>query len=69
MPAAISRPPAGSRRPASRKWNGSQWQGLGAGVNGRVNAFATFDDGSGPALYVGGDFTRAGGAPASNIAK
>src|SRR5260221_14760739 len=28
-----------------------------------------FDAGSGPALYVGGFFTSAGGAPANNIAK
>jgi len=28
-----------------------------------------YNDGSGPALYVGGAFTTAGGAPAANIAK
>ena len=28
-----------------------------------------FDDGSGPALYVGGDFTTAGGVAANHIAK
>ena len=28
-----------------------------------------FDDGSGPALYVGGSFDQAGGLPAANIAK
>jgi hypothetical protein len=30
---------------------------------------AVFDDGSGPALYVGGDFTHAGGVPSPSIAK
>ena len=30
---------------------------------------AVFDDGTGPALYVGGMFTAAGGAPASRIAR
>jgi hypothetical protein len=28
-----------------------------------------FDDGAGPALYVGGNFLTAGGLPASNIAR
>ena len=32
-------------------------------------ALAPFDDGSGPALYAGGAFTTAGGAPASHIAR
>ncbi|MEQ8845886.1 MAG: GC-type dockerin domain-anchored protein [Phycisphaerales bacterium] len=39
------------------------------GVDGTVRAMAVFDDGAGPALYVGGDFSAAGGAPASNIAR
>ena len=30
----------------------------GNGVNDSVLALAVFDDGSGPALYVGGEFTR-----------
>ncbi|MEM7351139.1 MAG: Calx-beta domain-containing protein, partial [Acidobacteriota bacterium] len=34
-----------------------------------VHAFAVYDDGSGPALYVAGVFDRAGGLPAANIAK
>lgn len=53
------------------RWNGSTWSPLGAGVIGDVRALAVYDDmsGSGPSLYVGGAFTTAGGAPASNIAK
>jgi hypothetical protein len=55
------------------KWNGSTWSPLGSGLTGgagiTVYAMAVFDDGTGPALYVGGRFTTAGGVPASNIAK
>jgi len=51
----------------------SEWTAVqgptGIGVFGLTNAFAVFDDGSGPALYSGGDFTHAGGVPAANIAR
>jgi len=40
-----------------------------AGVNGEVHAMAVFDDGTGPALYVGGQFNAAGDVPVNNIAK
>jgi hypothetical protein len=52
------------------KWNGAAWSSLGSGV-GDYYAFAIagFDDGSGPALFVGGSYTSAGGAPASRIAR
>ena len=55
------------------KWDGSSWTVLagpnGTGVDGTVWAIASFDDGSGPALYVAGNFSTAGGIPANNIAK
>jgi len=53
------------------RWDGSSWSALGGGVpGGYVAALTTFDDGRGPALYVGGyTFTTAGGVPASRIAK
>ncbi|MCP4694783.1 MAG: hypothetical protein GY859_42540, partial [Desulfobacterales bacterium] len=55
------------------KWKDNAWTALGAGVsNGlddEVSALAVFDDGGGPALYVGGYFDEAGGAPAANIAR
>ncbi len=38
-------------------------------LDGTVYALATFDDGSGTALYVGGSFFTAGGVRALNIAK
>ena len=39
------------------------------GVNDEVYALAVFDDGGGPALYVGGLFTTAGGVLARSVAK
>lgn len=55
------------------KWDGNEWSALtgpsGTGVNNYANALEVYDDGSGPALYVGGNFTSAGGYPASNLAK
>lgn len=54
------------------KWDGSSWSAVGSGTNGVnnwVRAMAVFNDGSGDALYVGGDFDQAGGASASRIAK
>ncbi|MCD4748593.1 MAG: hypothetical protein K8R59_04390 [Thermoanaerobaculales bacterium] len=64
------------------KWDGNVWSGLtGPADNGMihtalessiyqsVSALASFNDGSGPALFAGGDFTSAGGWPSSNIAK
>jgi len=53
------------------RWNGSTWAPLGSGVSHWVYALTVFDDGTGggPALYAGGNFTSAGGAPANRIAK
>jgi len=57
------------------KWDGSNWSSLNGGIqgplpnSGYVTALAVFDDGNGPALYVGGEFTSAGGVPANGLAK
>ncbi len=53
------------------KWNGSSWAALGSGLdmNGTVWALTVFDDGGGPALYVGGFFNSVGGVPANHIAR
>jgi hypothetical protein len=52
------------------KWTGSQWSGLGSGVSGgNVLCMTVFNDGSGDALYVGGNFTSAGGGGANHVAK
>ena len=54
------------------KWNGTQWQSLGTGLSGGFqvgHAMTTFDDGSGPALILAGDFLGVSGVGASFIAK
>jgi len=44
--------------------------GVGSGgVTPGVSALAVFDDGGGPALYVGGGFATAGGLPVGHVAK
>lgn len=60
--------------PVSRiaRWNGSQWQALGLGLDGTGRALHLWDaDGGGgapPILVVGGSFTLAGGVPRQGIA-
>jgi hypothetical protein len=58
------------------RWDGQTWHDVGGGVAypeypvfGGVSILAIHDDGSGPALYVGGQFSVAGGEPAENIAR
>ena len=52
------------------KWDGVHWYPVGGGMNSTIRgALTTFDDGTGLALYAGGDFTTAGGIEASHIAK
>ena len=51
------------------RWDGSSWSAVGGGANGVVQALTVFDDGTGPALFAGGEFTAAGGGPAQRLAK
>ena len=56
------------------KWDGTNWSALGTGVDGigsyqTVSALGVFDDGGGPALYVGGDFELAGGLSVNHVAR
>jgi hypothetical protein len=54
------------------RWDGSSWTALGSGLTGILGGVFTLvvhDDGSGPKLYVGGQFNTAGGVPASRIAR
>jgi hypothetical protein len=52
------------------KWNGSDWSQVSAAYpNGNLAALASFDDGTGPALYIGGQFTLVGTLPVIGIAK
>ena len=39
------------------------------GLDGSVDALATFDDGSGPRLYAGGQFTEANGVVSGHVAR
>jgi HYR domain-containing protein/beta-propeller uncharacterized protein DUF5122 len=58
--------------PANRiaRWDGASWSALGTGLgSGSVQSMAVFDDGGGPALYVSGNFTQAGGALANRVAR
>ncbi|MGP1345623.1 MAG: hypothetical protein ACTS3F_03010 [Phycisphaerales bacterium] len=54
------------------RWDGAAWSALpgagGASPSG-IRALELFDDGDGAALYAGGKFTVAGGAPANNLAR
>ena len=53
------------------KSDGVHWEALDApsGLSGFGSALATFDNGDGEGLHVAGGFSRAGGVPASNIAR
>lgn len=55
------------------KWDGVEWYGVSnsadPAINGFVYSLEVFDDGSGSALFVGGDFTQIDGIPASYIGR
>lgn len=53
------------------KWNGGAWKPVGTGLNAPGSALAVFDPGGrgNPTLYVGGQFTMAGGQAANHIAR
>jgi hypothetical protein len=65
----------GGSAQAIMSWNGQMWAPLGSGLTSAtgdgplVLALHVFDDGSGPALYVGGHFTMAGGVPVNGLAR
>lgn len=46
------------------RWDGANWQPLGSGTGGTVNAIHE----AGGVLYVAGSFTTAGGSPAARVA-
>ncbi|MEW6252621.1 MAG: hypothetical protein AB1716_18440 [Planctomycetota bacterium] len=52
------------------RWDGRAWAPLaGGGANNKVTALCSYDDGSGPALYVGGWFSSVGGLAAFRLAR
>jgi hypothetical protein len=50
------------------RWKDGAWSGIGD-VIGSIETMAVFDDGTGPALYVGGGFAEIGGVPAFSLAR
>lgn len=53
-------------------WDGSSWSALGTGLAGpsmRGRALSVRSEGGGAALYVGGNFSAAGGLAAPNVAR
>jgi hypothetical protein len=55
------------------RWDGASWHALegplGNGTDGTITSVAVYDDGSGPSLYAGGNFSIAGGLTARNVAR
>ncbi len=55
------------------EWDGTNWIALvgssGTGTGSWVEDLAVYDDGTGPALFAGGQFTTAGGLAANRVAK
>src|SRR5216683_2169491 len=53
------------------KWDGMQWSaiGSGSGMSQLLSALTVFDNGTGPALYAGGNFSAAGSAAANYVAR
>jgi hypothetical protein len=52
------------------RWNGASWSSLGTGTSdGAVFTLLAFDDGTGSALYAGGDFNSVGGIVGHHIAR
>jgi subtilisin family serine protease len=64
--------PSGSARGIAR-WDGQQYTSVGGGLAGgfltTVRDIIVHDDGSGPDLYVAGEFTSAGGSAISHVAR
>jgi hypothetical protein len=54
------------------RWHGTSWSPLGSGTAGAsetVLSLGVYDDGGGPALYVGGGFRSAGGVTVNGLAR
>jgi hypothetical protein len=55
------------------KWDGTAWSPVGGGTAAVTFApvydMIVYDDGQGPALYAGGQFTSAGGVSVNNLAR
>ena len=70
---------AGANEQRIARFDGTAWSGLGEGIPefthglfgccAKVHSVAWYDDGTGPALFVGGDFIMAGQLVVESIAK
>jgi hypothetical protein len=60
---------AGGINGGVKRWDGTNWSHLDGPVNGTVWTMAPFHDGAATELYIGGDFTMAGGMNAVRIVK
>jgi trimeric autotransporter adhesin len=69
---------AGAPAGSIARWDGVMWSSLGIGLRGTngtqqgegyVATLCAFDDGTGPALYAGGEFGRAGSGSAGSLAR
>ncbi len=61
---------SGVRVSGIASWDTGVWSPFADdGLNDIVAALAVFDDGSGPALYVGGEFSHAGQTPLNSVAR
>ena len=64
----------GLSTPLIARWDGTTWEQVGDGLINDMYMFgiesmAVYDDGSGPALYVGGNEFHAPGQPVGNVSK
>ena len=57
--------PGGAMLGKLAKWDGAQWLGVGAPLEGTVSDVAAFDDGGGEKLYVAGLLLRDASGPAN----
>ncbi|MBL8878614.1 MAG: hypothetical protein JNG88_05790, partial [Phycisphaerales bacterium] len=51
------------------KWDGVAWRPMQTGLGGHCYVLKVYDDGTGPALFAGGPFSRAGDQTAWSVAK
>ncbi len=60
----------GQTAPHIARWTGSAWSSIpGGNADGNIEALTVMGDGSGSALYLGGDFSHIGSVPASRVAR
>jgi hypothetical protein len=62
-------PPVNTSRYVVERWDGSEWTTLPGLMHGRLWALAEYDDGRGPALYVGGEFSMIDDEPVNRVAR